>query len=222
MEWVDSLLDTLELETTALLGHSGGAVWALWYALARPARVKRLVLLAPPVLPKTRCPLPIRLMATPVVGELIARVAPPTPKSVLRVAGFMHEKGTLATHPHLVDLFVATGRDPTADRTGRAEARVFASPVALLSPSGFRRRSRVRREELGQVTMPTLVIWGAQEPLGRPSVARAATELMPRARLEVLRGGHAPWLGHPSQTATTVLDFVRDDARAETVDDILA
>lgn len=215
VQWVDSLLDTLEVETTTLLGHSGGAVWALWYALARPARVKRLVLLAPPVLPNTRCPLPIRLMATPVVGELIPRLAPPTPKSVLRFASFMHERPTLATHPDLVDLFVATGRDPTADRTGRAEARVFASPVALLSPSGFRRRTRVRPDELRRVTMPTLVIWGKQEPLASPSVARAATELMPHARLEVLPGGHAPWLGHPSQTATTVVDFVRADANAE-------
>jgi pimeloyl-ACP methyl ester carboxylesterase len=214
VEWVDSLLDALELETTALVGHSGGAVWALWYALARPARVKRLVLLAPPVLPKTRCPLPIRLMATPVLGDLLPRLAPPSPKSVLRVAGFMHEKATLAAHPDLVELFVATGRDPIADRTGRAEARVFASPVALLSRSGFRRSARLRPEELRQLTIPTLVIWGAEEPLGSPSVARAATQLMPEARLEVLPGGHAPWLGHPAHTATTVLEFLRDEATA--------
>jgi pimeloyl-ACP methyl ester carboxylesterase len=219
VEWLDSLLDALELDSTALLGHSGGAVWALWYALARPVRVKRLVLLAPPALPGTRCPLPIRVMATPVVGGLVPRLAPPSPKSVLRFAGFMREKATLATHPDLVDLFVATGRDRTADRTGRAEARMFASPVALLSLSGFRRRSRVHPEELGQLTIPTLVVWGAQEPLGSPSVARAATDLMPHAQLVVLPGGHAPWLGHPSQIATTVFDFVLGDA---TVDDVLA
>ena len=40
-------------------------MWALWYALAHPDRVKRLVLLGVPTLPKTRCPLPIRLVATP-------------------------------------------------------------------------------------------------------------------------------------------------------------
>ena len=38
--WTDRLLDTLELRSTALVGHSGGALWALWYALAasRPGR----------------------------------------------------------------------------------------------------------------------------------------------------------------------------------------
>jgi len=57
--------------------------------------------------------------------------------------------------------------------------------------------------------MPTLVVWGEQEPLGSVSVAQAVTELIPHARLEVLPTGHAPWLGQPAQTAATVADFVR-------------
>ncbi len=151
-------------------------------------------------------------MATPVVGELLSRFAPPTPKSVLQFAGAMHEKETLAIHPDLVDMFVATGRNSTCDRTGREEIRAFVSPAALLSPSGFRHGSRVRPDELHRVSTPTLVIWGAEEPLGHPSVARAAVELMPHARLEILPGGHAPWLGHPARTAATVEDFVRGEA----------
>ena len=66
--WLDQLLDTLELDATTLLGHSGGGVWALWYALEHPDRVKRLVLLGVPTLPKTRCPLPVRLVSTPGLG----------------------------------------------------------------------------------------------------------------------------------------------------------
>ena len=208
--WLDRLLDALELDTTALLGHSGGGVWALWYALAHPDRVKRLVLIGPPAVPKTRCPLPIRLAATPGVGELLSRLAPPSPKSVLRFAHHAaREKATLAGYPDLVDLLVAGSRDPIADRVARAEIRVFVSPFALLSPSGFRRRSRVRPDELRQVAVPTLVIWGEYEPLGSVSVAQAVTELIPNARLVVLPTGHGPWLGQPGQTAATVADFVR-------------
>ncbi len=207
--WLDGLLDALELDAAALLGHSGGGVWALWYALAHPDRVKRLVLIGPPALPKTRCPLPYRLIATPGLGELLSRLVPPSPKSVLRFASFMGEKATLAGHPDLVDLFVAAGRDPIAASGARAEVRVLVSPFALLSPSGFRRHSRVRPDELRQVAMPTLVVWGEQEPLGSVSVAQAVTELIPHARLEVLPTGHVPWLGQPAQTAATVVDFVR-------------
>ena len=95
--WLDRLLDTLELDATALLGHSGGAMWALWYALARPDRVDRLVLIGPPAVPGTRLPLPIRLAATPGAGELLSRLVPPSPKSVLQFAHLAAREGnTLA------------------------------------------------------------------------------------------------------------------------------
>jgi 2-hydroxy-6-oxonona-2,4-dienedioate hydrolase len=207
--WLDRLLDALGLGTTALLGHSGGAMWALWYALAHPDRVDRLVLISPPALPEARCPLPLRLAVVPGVGELLSRLVPPSPKSVLQFAHHVAGEGeTLARYPEVVNLMVAVGRDPIADRTGRVELRVFASPFALLSRS-FRRRSLVRPDELRRLAMQTLVIWGEREPLGSASIARAATDLIPHARLEVPPGGHGPWLGQPEQIAAAVADFVR-------------
>lgn len=119
--WVDRMLDALELDATALLGHSGGGMWALWYALAHPDRVTRLVLVSPPALPKTRLPLPLRLMGTPWLGELVSRLVPPTPQSLVRFAGVMGEGTTLARHPALLDLWAATGRDPIADRAAKEE-----------------------------------------------------------------------------------------------------
>jgi pimeloyl-ACP methyl ester carboxylesterase len=206
--WLDRLLDTLELDATTLVGHSGGGVWALWYALAHPDRVRRLVLIGPPALPKTSCPLPMRLVATPGVGALLPRLAPPTPKSVLRLASVMGEQATLARRPDLIDLLVALGRDPVTDRAAKAEIRLLVSPFALLSRSGFRGRSRVRPDELRQVAMPTLIVWGERDPLGGVAVARAITDLIPHARLEVLPTGHGPWLGEPTRTAATIVDFV--------------
>ena len=180
--WLDRLLDTLELDATTLVGHSGGGVWALWYALAHPDRVRRLVLIGPPALPGTSCPLPMRLVATPGVGALLPRLAPPTPKSVLRLASVMGEQATLARRPDLIDLLVALGRDPVTDRAAKAEIRLLVSPFALLSRSGFRGRSRVRPDGLRQVAMPTLIVWGERDPLGGVAVARAITDLIPHAR----------------------------------------
>lgn len=205
--WLDRLLDVLELETTALLGHSAGGTLALRYALAHPDRVERLVLIGPPTLPGTRCPLPYRLMATPGVSALLARV-PPNRKSVLQFARFMGERETIAAHPKLVDMFVVAQRDPLARSASRAEVRVLVSPFALLSRSAWRRRSRVRPDELHALSTPTQLIWGKHEPLGSVTDARAITELIPHGRLHVLRGGHAPWLGQPAQAAAAIVDFV--------------
>jgi pimeloyl-ACP methyl ester carboxylesterase len=207
--WLDGLLETLELRGATLVGHSGGGLWALWYALAHPDRVKRLVLLGPPALPGTRCPLPIRLAVTPGLGKLLSRLAPPSPRAVLRLASVMGERATLAAHPDLVDLLVAEGRDPIADRAAKAELRALISPFALLTPSGFRRRARLQPHELGRLAMPTLVIWGERDPLGGVPVAQALTRLIPDARLEVLPTGHGPWLGRPVETATAITDFLR-------------
>jgi pimeloyl-ACP methyl ester carboxylesterase len=207
--WLDRLLDALELDAAALVGHSGGGLWALWYALARPDRVRRLVLLGVPTLPRTRCPLPIRVAGTPGLGALLSRLAPPTPESMLRFAGAMGEKATLARHPDLVDLLVAAGRDPVTDRAAQAEFHALLSPFALLSPSGWRRRGRVRPDELRRLAVPTLLLWGERDPVGGIPVAQAVTGLIPGARLEVLPTGHGPWLGQPTRTAAPVVDFVR-------------
>jgi pimeloyl-ACP methyl ester carboxylesterase len=207
--WLDRLLDTLELDATTLLGHSGGGVVALWYALAHPDRVQRLVLLGVPTLPGTRCPLPIRLIATPGLGRLLARLAPPSPASVLRFAHHVaRERAALARHPDLVDLLVAAGRDPVTGRAADTEFRALVSPFALLSPSGWRRRGRVHPDELRRLAMPTLLLWGERDPVGDIPAARAVSELIPDAHLEVLPTGHGPWLGQPTRTATPVTDFV--------------
>jgi pimeloyl-ACP methyl ester carboxylesterase len=205
VSWLDGLLDALDLETTALVGHSGGGVWALWYALARPERVTRLILMGVPTLPGTRAPLPIRLMTTPVLGAVLRRLIPPSPASFMQLARAVGEGETIGAHPDLIDLVVAVARDPAAQPAARAEFRALVSPLALLSRDGFRRSDRVRREDLGRLTMPTSVVWGERDPLGSIAVARSVTALIPDARLEVLPTGHGPWLGEPERTAEALM-----------------
>jgi pimeloyl-ACP methyl ester carboxylesterase len=51
VEFLDETVDELGLESFALAGGSMGGTWALWYALARPERVRRLALLGSAPLP---------------------------------------------------------------------------------------------------------------------------------------------------------------------------
>jgi len=213
--WIERLLDALDLEAATLVGHSMGGLWSLWYALEHPARVSRLALLgAPPALPGERAPLPYRIMATPGLGRLAQRLSPPSEKSVVQFARMVGEERTLANHPDLVELLVAVGQDPLATATDRNELFAILAPYVLFSPSRFRRASRIASDELRQLRVPVLLIWGEREPVGGEPVARDLAELLPRARLELLDAGHGPWLGHPQSIAQMIADFAHEDSGA--------
>jgi pimeloyl-ACP methyl ester carboxylesterase len=202
IEFLDELLDELQLETAALAGSSGGGTWALWYALTRPQRVGRLVLLgAAPLLPGTRLTAPLRVMAAPVVGDLLARVKP-NAKLVVRFMSSVGEKDTIVRYPELIEALVAGGNDPTASAASRAEHR------AIISPFGYRRWLRVHPDKLRQLTVPTLLLWGDHDPFGTVKVAQATARLIPKAQLEVLPAGHAPWFGHPERVSELLSRFV--------------
>jgi len=204
IEFLDEVVDELGLETSALAGGSMGGTWALWYALARPERVRRLVLLTgAPLLPGTRVPAPVRVMAAPVVGDLLARVVKPNAKMVVRLMSSMGERDTIVRYPDLIESMVAAGRDPIASAADLAEVR------AISSSFGFRRSARVHPDELRRLTVPTLLLWGDHDPVGAVEVARATARLVPNAQLEVLPAGHVPWLGNPERVSELVSRFVR-------------
>jgi pimeloyl-ACP methyl ester carboxylesterase len=200
--FIDEVLDALELRSCALAGASGGGLWAIWYALARPERVRRLVLLTGiPLLPGTRFPATLRVMVTPVIGDLLARLRP-SPRMVVRFMSAMGEGTTIVNHPGLIGSLVAAGRDPTASAAALAEYRALGTPL------GFRRSMRVRPDDLRHLTTPTLLIWGDHDPTGSVAAAQQITKLIPNARLEVLPAGHVPWLGHPERVAKLLSRFV--------------
>jgi pimeloyl-ACP methyl ester carboxylesterase len=203
IEWIDNLLNKLGVDQAALAGNSMGGLWALWYALARPKRVRQLVLLAAaPLLPGTRVPLPLRLMASPWVGELMSRMTKPSRQMVVQMMASMGEQDTIVNFPDQIEAMVAAAGDPLASAVNLAELR------AVISPFGFRRALRVQPAELRKVTVPTLLIWGDHEPLGAVKVAERTAGLIPNAQLEMLPAGHGPWLGNLDRTAELVSKFV--------------
>ena len=204
VEFVDQLARSLELDTFALAGNSMGGTWAIWYALAHPDRVRRLVLLgSAPLLPGTRAPAPLRVSATPVIGDVLPRLVKPNAKMVVRLLSSLGEKDTIVRYPDLIEAVAAAGRDPVASAANLSELR------AAISPRGFRTAARLRPDELRQIGVPTLLIWGDEDPVGSVEVAREAARHIPEARLEVLPGGHVPYLGNPLRAAELLSEFVR-------------
>jgi pimeloyl-ACP methyl ester carboxylesterase len=202
VEVTDRILDALRVDQISLAGSSGGGVWAIWYALANPERVHRLILLgSAPLLPGTRAPLPLRLMVTPVIGNVMARI-PANEKTVVQMMGMVGEKETIVNYPTLIEALAASNNDPVATEASRREFSAF------MNPFGFKSSMELRTDDLAKLKMPTLVIWGEHDPLGDADTAQAICEAIPNCVLELLPAGHVPYLGHPEKSAKLVSDFV--------------
>jgi pimeloyl-ACP methyl ester carboxylesterase len=185
-----------------LAGASGGGAWATWYVLEHPERVRGLVMLGSvPLLPGARIPLGIRLMATPALGDVLSRTVRPGRRMLLQLMASVGEGETILRHPDLLESLIDAARDPIATAANVAEFR------AMLSPIGTRPAARIRPDDLRRLAVPTLMIWGDHDPVVSVAAARAAAELIPEARLEVLPAGHVPQLGHPGRVAELLGEF---------------
>ncbi len=202
VEWLGSVLDALQLTSVDLLGSSTGGTWAIWFALANPDRVRRLVLIgAPPTLSATAPPELLRMFAS-IDPEDPPPMPPPSRETVVQNMAGMGEGETIVRYPELLDAMVATARDATSGQTRLDELR------ALIAPDGWQPSTQTALDELEDLKPPTLVIWGRSDPLGGRDAARQVADSIPDSRLELLDAGHAPWLGHPVTVARLVERFV--------------
>ena len=203
VRFVDEVADALGLTSFVVGGNSMGGIWALWYALAHPERVRGVALLGSvPTLPGTRVPAPLRLATTPVLGDALSRLVRPTPQRVVRLLSSVGEGETVTRHPDILRSVVVGGNDPMASAMNRAELR------AVISVRGYRRSNSVSAADLRRLDVPTLLVWGDHDPVGSVACAQEVARLIPDSRLELLPGGHVPWFGHPDTVSSMLTEFV--------------
>jgi pimeloyl-ACP methyl ester carboxylesterase len=207
VEFLLTLLDTLDLPRVNLVGSSMGGYWALAFALAHPERVQRLALLGAPSGSAQRPRLRDRLLAVPGLGGLAHAAAWPGGRAAVR--------GRLAravAHPErlpdpLVDLLSAGARLRGVEQAALEERR------AAVPALGAARLTYALRGELGGLRLPVLVAWGERDrcPVRWGEELCAA---LPDARLEVVPdAGHLVWLDEPQATAGLLGGFLDASAR---------
>jgi pimeloyl-ACP methyl ester carboxylesterase len=202
VEWLASVLDALGLTSVDLVGCSAGGTWAIWYALANPDRVRRLMLVgAPPTLSATTPPQALRMVAS-IDPEDPPEMPTPSRETVVQSMAGMGEGETIVRYPDLLDAMVAAGRDITSAQASLDELK------ALIAPDSWQPATRTALRELEHLKPPTLIIWGRNDPLGGPEAARQVAQAIPDSRLELLDAGHGPWLGHPDTVVRLVEEFV--------------
>lgn len=195
---LEGVVDELGVDRVDLLGHSMGGYASVQFALARPDRVRRLILVDAAAFPGTYPPLPLRLMTVPGIDRLIRWLQQPGEEGALDLAEIFGERETVQAYPALVRAIAAHERDPGAAATGLSELSAF------LSIRGWHSSVRLSEAELGEIQQPTLVVWGEDDPIGGTDDVRAGVAAIPNVRLESLPTAHVPFFGHPGRCAELV------------------
>ena len=176
-EWLDDLLDALEVEKAALLGLSQGGWTALKFATHKPERVEKLVLLTPGGVAPDRLSFALRAIPLSLLGRWGAR----------RINRLVFGNRPV---PEEVDEFATLIMTHFKSRIG---------VLPLFSD-----------EELRRLTMPVLLLVGAEDALrdGRKIVGRMQ-ELVPDLTATIIPGG-----GHALfDTTAQVLPFLATAGR---------
>lgn len=186
------LIDALHLRGFCLVAHSSACAIAIEYVLRNPEMAHSLLLIAPPPLTGSSTP-PEGLLAleqmridSHLLRDALTLLAPKTAKeSALAGDGFFEA---------LID-----------DAQGMAPAALTANASAL----GVWNRSADAR----LLTLPTLIVWGDQDPIvSRAEVTRLLISLPGALNLDVLHGiGHSPMLDAPLELAERIVDFATDE-----------
>jgi 4,5:9,10-diseco-3-hydroxy-5,9,17-trioxoandrosta-1(10),2-diene-4-oate hydrolase len=168
---IRGLLDVLGVDTAHLIGNSYGGAAALRLALDTPDRVERLVLMGPGGIGTTKG------LPTPGLKSLLSYYGgdgPSRDKLETFIRTYLVYDGA-SVPDALIDLRYAASIDP----------EVVADPP-LRRPSGLRtlwRMDLTRDSRLKSLRTPTLVLWGRDDKVNRPSGGPMLLNLMPNAEL---------------------------------------
>lgn len=198
------VLDELDLDDVAVVGHSIGTVWALALAARQPSRVSRAVLLGGgPLVHDLATPPFIRLLTSP-LGALVVRL-PARPWMVRRqLEGVGHgaslEAGRIPSE--YIDWRIALADETDSMRHERDMAR-----FGVRGPDGW--RTAFDDATLAGIDRPVRMIFGTEDTAGSVEMWRRFVGRLPAGDLKVVRGaGHLPWFDEPGVVGRHVADAV--------------
>lgn len=196
------LLVVLDRGPATVVGHSFGGGVAMQLAYQYPDLCSRLVLVGSGGLGEEVSPL-LRALSAPGVEQLFPLVCGPGLRDLGTAVGAMVRRFGLRPAPVVEETWrsYASLADP---ETRRAFFRTLRAVIDVDGQSV----SAADRLYLA-AHLPTLIVWGADDPIIPARHAWETHRMIPGSRIEVHPGvGHYPHVEVPERFVATLLDFV--------------
>jgi pimeloyl-ACP methyl ester carboxylesterase len=191
-----ALLDGLHVLQAIIIGHSFGARVGMQIAINSPARVAALIAIAPEAYATER-PSVARTMTIPVVGYALTSyaTAPALVRTGLKLA-VKHDQC-------LTDTLIAGYARPLFVR-GSVLSQIWQAK----SPKDGARPVPQHHADIG---CPTLLIWGADDPIFPAEHGRQLVRAIPDATLTIIDNvGHIPHEEDEPPTMAAILGFLAE------------
>lgn len=197
---LDGILAHLHVRRAHLVLHDFGGPWGLAWAAAHPERLASVTLINIGLMPGYRWHYLARIWRTPVVGEIFMASA--------TRAGF-HMLLKHGNPRGLPKAFIDRMYDDYDWGTRRAVLRLYR---ATSDPGGM---AEMLGETFRALDVPTLVIWGANDPYVPVRYAERQREFFPSARVVILeQSGHWPFADDPQAVANALVAFLKQHLRS--------
>jgi len=192
---LEDIITALNLPPAVFIGNSVGGFAAARLAISHPDRVRALVLVNTggfvvwnPLI-RFMC----RLLGTPSVTRQVLPYLVPR-----------YMKAQTPEDEAIASQVAARAAEANGAATAAALWRSFTSPDYDL------------RSRANEIKAPTLIVWGAQDPVASLSVGRATHEIIATSKLEILQAGHVVFSSKPAEFLRVVEPFI-EAALAEEV-----
>ena len=188
-------IDNFHLENLILAGHDFGAVIAAAYAIQNPGNVHKLILMSAPLSINESLPINMRLLGAPLIGSMLTGDWLLT--RTLQEGVFNKQ----VMSPAMIKQYLEPFED---DPGARTTLHKFLREFNL-----YQELEENILPNLSTLTMPTLLLWGGQDPYTPMDIGRELDNAIASADLQVVtQSGHYILEDRPEDVRAQIKEWI--------------